>query len=40
MYPYNFGTSDFFEGQRGKGVTQLVAKPFSISQTSRIFSLR
>ena len=30
----------FFEGQSDQGVTQLVVKPFDISQTSRIVGLR
>ena len=30
----------FFEGQSDQGVTQLVIKPFDISQTSRIVGLR
>ena len=30
----------FFEGQGNQGVTQLVIKPFGISKTSRIVSLR
>ena len=33
-------TLQFFEGQRDQGVTQLVIKPFYISQTSRIVGLR
>ena len=35
-----FLTLHFFEGQSDQGVTQLVIKPFDISQTSRIVGLR
>ena len=34
-----FLTLHFFEGQSDQGVTQLVIKPFDISQTSRIVGL-
>ena len=30
----------FFEGQSDQGVTQLLLKPFGISQTSTVVSLR
>ena len=40
LYLPTFLTLDFFEGQSDQGVTQLVIKPFAISQTSRIVGLR
>ena len=40
LYLLIFLTLHFFEGQRDQGVTQLVIKPFDISQTSRIVGLR
>ena len=41
LYLPIFLTLHFFEGQRDQGVTtQLVIKPFDISQTSRIVGLR
>ena len=36
--PY-FQNFSFFEGQSDQGVTQLVIKPFGISQTPRIVGL-
>ena len=35
LYPRNLDTSVCLEGQSDQGVTQLVIKPFSISQTSK-----
>ena len=35
-----FLTLQFFEGQSDQGVTQLVIKPFDVSQTSRTVGLR
>ena len=35
LYPHNLDTSVCLEGQSDQGVTQLVIKPFSISQTSK-----
>ena len=40
LYLPIFLTIHFFEGQSDQGVTQLVIKPFDISQTSRIVGLR
>ena len=40
LYLPIFLTLHFFEGQSDQGVTQLVIKPFDISQTSRIVGLR
>ena len=40
LYPPIISTVMFFEGQSDQGVTQLVIKPFDISQTSRIVGLR
>ena len=39
LYLPIISTLQFFEGQSDQGVTQLVIKPFDISQTSRIVSL-
>ena len=40
LYLPVISTLHFFEGQSDQGVTQLVIKPFDISQTSRIVGLR
>ena len=40
LYLPIFLTLQFFEGQSDQGVTQLVMKPFDMSQTSRIVGLR
>ena len=39
LYLPMISTLQFFEGQSDQGVTQLVIKPFDLSQTSRIVSL-
>ena len=39
LYLPLISTLQFFEGQSDQGVIQLVIKPFSIFQTSRIVSL-
>ena len=39
LYLIIFYLSVFFEGHNDQGVTQLVIKPFGISQTSRIVDL-
>ena len=40
LYLPIFLTLHFFEGQSDQGVTQIVIKPFDISETSRIVGLR
>ena len=40
LYLPIFLTLQFFDGQSDQGVTQLVIKPFDMSQTSRIVGLR
>ena len=40
LYVRLISTLQFFESQNDQGVTQLVIKPFEISQTSRIVDLR